>query len=100
MPTKTMLRATELVAETRQAPGITPAGLDVAGVFGWRDLVAERDDSSQAEWLAKRRCELVRGDARVARPGMIEVGGRELEYDRLVVATGSAPVIPPIPGIE
>jgi pyruvate/2-oxoglutarate dehydrogenase complex dihydrolipoamide dehydrogenase (E3) component len=100
MPTKTMLRATELVAETERAPGITPAGLDVSGVFGWRDVVAERDDSSQVEWLAARRCELVRGDARVARPGVVDVDGRELDYDRLVVATGSAPAIPPIPGIE
>jgi pyruvate/2-oxoglutarate dehydrogenase complex dihydrolipoamide dehydrogenase (E3) component len=100
MPTKTMLRATELVADTARAPGITPAGLDVSGVFGWRDVVAERDDSSQAEWLAARRCELVRGDARVVRPGVVDVDGRELDYDRLVVATGSAPAIPPIPGIE
>jgi len=100
MPTKTMLRATEIVAESRRAPGITPAGLDVAGVFRWRDLVAERDDSSQVEWLGSRRCELVRGDARVARPGVLDLDGRELEYDRLVVATGSAPAIPPIPGID
>jgi pyruvate/2-oxoglutarate dehydrogenase complex dihydrolipoamide dehydrogenase (E3) component len=100
MPTKTMLRATELVAETQRAPGLTPAGLDPVGVFGWRDLVAERDDSSQAEWLTDRRCELVRGDARIARAGALEVDGRELEYDRLVIATGSMPVIPTIPGIE
>jgi pyruvate/2-oxoglutarate dehydrogenase complex dihydrolipoamide dehydrogenase (E3) component len=100
MPTKTMLRATELVAETGRAPGITPAGLDVAGVFGWRDVVAERDDSSQVEWLAARGCELVRGDARVVRPGVVDVEGREVEYDRLVVATGSAPAIPPIPGLD
>jgi pyruvate/2-oxoglutarate dehydrogenase complex dihydrolipoamide dehydrogenase (E3) component len=99
MPTKTMLRATELVASTRRAPGIAPAGLDPAGVFGWRDLVAERDDTSQVEWLANRRCELVRGDAHVLRAGVLEVDGRELEYDRLVLATGSTPVIPPIPGI-
>ena len=100
MPTKTMLRATGLVASTRRAPGVTPAGIDPAGVFGWRDLVAERDDTSQVEWLAARRCELVRGDARIARPGVVEVDGRELEYDRLVLATGSSPVIPEVPGIE
>jgi pyruvate/2-oxoglutarate dehydrogenase complex dihydrolipoamide dehydrogenase (E3) component len=100
MPTKTMLRATELVAESRRAPGIEPAGLDAAGVFGWRDVVAERNDSSQAEWLAERRCELVRGDARVVRPGVLEVEGQEVAYDRIVVATGSAPAIPAIPGIE
>ena len=37
---------------------------------------------------------LVRGEGRVARPG-VDAGGQELEYDRLVVATGSSPVTPP-----
>ena len=100
MPTKTMLRAPELVAEARRAPGLKPGTLDSAGVFAWRDLVAERDDSSQVEWLAGQRCELVRGDAAVTRPGVVSVGERELEYDRLVIATGSAPAIPPIPGLD
>jgi pyruvate/2-oxoglutarate dehydrogenase complex dihydrolipoamide dehydrogenase (E3) component len=100
MPTKTMLRAPELVAEARRAPGLEPGTLDPAGVFAWRDLVAERDDSSQVEWLAGQRCELVRGDAVVTRPGVVKVGERELEYDRLVIATGSEPAIPPIPGLD
>jgi len=100
MPTKTMLRGPELVAATRRAPGIEPARLDPVGVFGWRDKVAERDDSSQVEWLAGQRCELVRGDATVVAPGLISVDGREVEYDRLVVATGSSPAIPPIPGLD
>jgi pyruvate/2-oxoglutarate dehydrogenase complex dihydrolipoamide dehydrogenase (E3) component len=34
------------------------------------------------------------------RPGVIEAGGRELEYDHLVIATGSAPVSPPVEGLE
>ncbi len=96
MPTKTMLRATELVAETRRAPGLVPATLDPAGVFGWRDVVAERNDSEQVEWLEARRCELVRGDGVVEEPGVVTVGGRKLPYDRLVIATGSSPAVPPI----
>ncbi len=99
MPTKTMLRAPELVAEARRAPGLEPGKLDPAGVFAWRDLVAERNDSSQVEWLAGQRCALVRGEAVVTRPGVVTVGDQELEYDRLVIATGSGPVIPPIPGL-
>ena len=35
-----------------------------------------------------------------ARPGVVSVGERELEYDELVVATGSQPAIPPIDGLE
>src|SRR5437588_11423275 len=58
MPTKTMLRTPELVAAARRAPGTKIGGLDPAEVFRWRDLVAERDDSSQVTWLESKRCTL------------------------------------------
>ena len=52
MPTKTMLRAPELLAAARHSDGaITGAELDPAGIWHWRDQVAEQDDSSQVEWL-------------------------------------------------
>src|SRR3954447_23678278 len=76
MPTKTMLRSPELVAAARHAPGAEVGGLDAAEVFRWRDLVAERDDSSQLEWLASKNCELVRGDGFVAEPGLVRVDGQ------------------------
>jgi pyruvate/2-oxoglutarate dehydrogenase complex dihydrolipoamide dehydrogenase (E3) component len=102
MPTKTMLRAPELLAAGRQSDGAISGGeLDVQRIFAWRDWVAERDDSSQVEWLAARNAKLVRGDAVVSQPGLLTVdGGVELRYDRLVIATGSRPVIPPIEGLE
>ena len=66
----------------------------------WRDAVAERDDASQVDWLANQRCELVRGEATVAHPGLVRAGERELTYDRLVIATGSSPDIPSIRGLD
>jgi pyruvate/2-oxoglutarate dehydrogenase complex dihydrolipoamide dehydrogenase (E3) component len=100
MPTKTMLRAPELAAATRHTPGVVPTTIDAPAVLAWRDVVAERDDSSQVDWLASRRCELVRGDAIVAEPGLVRVGEHEVPYDRLVIATGSSPAVPPIPGLD
>jgi pyruvate/2-oxoglutarate dehydrogenase complex dihydrolipoamide dehydrogenase (E3) component len=101
MPTKTMLRAPELAAAARRSDGAVSVGdLDVRRIFAWRDWVAERDDSSQVEWLASMNAELVRGDAVVTEPGVVRVGDDELRYDRLVVATGSSPVIPPIQGLD
>jgi pyruvate/2-oxoglutarate dehydrogenase complex dihydrolipoamide dehydrogenase (E3) component len=101
MPTKTMLRATELVGSARYAPGVSIPELDVAQVFWWRDQVVDgRDDSSQVAWLATQRAELVRGRGVVREPGVVEVDGRELPYDRLVVATGSVPVVPAVPAID
>jgi pyruvate/2-oxoglutarate dehydrogenase complex dihydrolipoamide dehydrogenase (E3) component len=102
MPTKTMLRAPELLAAGRHSDGaISGAALDVQRIFAWRDWVAERDDSSQVKWLAERNAKLIRGDAVVSEPGVLTVdGGVELRYDRLVIATGSRPVIPPIEGLD
>jgi dihydrolipoamide dehydrogenase len=51
-------------------------------------------------WLDGQRVELVRGEGRVVRPGVVEAGGREREYDRLVIATGSSPVSPEVEGLE
>src|SRR5436190_16341917 len=101
MPTKTMLRAPELVAAARHSDGaITLGELDVQRIFAWRDWVAERDDSSQVEWLASQNARLVRGDGIVTAPGVVTVDGGELPYDRLVIATGSSPAIPPIDGLD
>ena len=70
-------------------------------MWWWRDQVTDgRDDSWHASWIADQKAELVRGEALVARPGVVSVGARELEYDELVVATGSTPAIPPIDGLE
>jgi pyruvate/2-oxoglutarate dehydrogenase complex dihydrolipoamide dehydrogenase (E3) component len=96
MPTKTMLRAAELSSALDRAPGLAPERPDAAGVWSWRDwMTSDWDDSGQLSWLEEQRCRLVRGEARVARPGVVEVGGEELPYDRLVVATGSRAFVPP-----
>jgi len=102
MPTKTMLRAPELLAAARHSQGAIVGGeLDPQRVFAWRDIVAERDDSSQVEWLDSQKAKLIRGDAIVSKPGVLTVDGSvEVPYDRLVIATGSAPVIPRLEGIE
>jgi pyruvate/2-oxoglutarate dehydrogenase complex dihydrolipoamide dehydrogenase (E3) component len=101
MPTKTMLRAPELAAAARQSQGAVEVGrVDPQKIFAWRDIVAERDDSSQVEWLDSQNAALVRGDAVVTEPGVVYVGDVELRYDRLVIATGSSPIVPPIEGLD
>jgi dihydrolipoamide dehydrogenase len=100
MPSKTLLRAPEVLASIRITPGVEGARLDLAGIWSWRDWMTGRgDDSGQVEWLASQDVRLVRGRGRVARPGVVEVDGDELEFGRLVVATGSKAAIPPVAGL-
>jgi pyruvate/2-oxoglutarate dehydrogenase complex dihydrolipoamide dehydrogenase (E3) component len=104
VPTKTLLRPTEVLASARLAPGAAEAitgEVDVERVLWWRDQVTEgRDDSWHVGWLEEQDAELVRGEARVVEPGVVAVGEQTLEYDELVVATGSTPALPALTGLE
>jgi len=101
MPTKTMLRATELGASLERAPGLRGERPEADGVWSWRDwMTSDWDDSGQLRYLRDWNCRLVRGEGRVAEHGVVEVDGQELPYDRLVLATGSRPAIPPIEGLD
>ena len=104
MPSKALLRPAEALAAARLVPGAAEAvtgALDVERAFWHRDQVTGGlDDSSQVDWLAEHDIELVRGHAHVSAPGAIEVGERTVGYGRLLIATGSVPSIPPIPGLD
>ena len=74
MPSKTLLRAPELLAAARQAPGAAEAvsgALALERVFWWRDQVVEGyADEGHREWLADRDTALVRGDEIVSEVSM------------------------------
>ena len=109
IPSKGLLRPGDAVAAARRVPGAAEAVsgmIDTAAALAWRDsLVSNWDDSGQLPWLEERNVTLVRGAARLAGEKVVEVsmaGGvvRRLTAGRAVVlATGTKPAIPPIPGL-
>ena len=101
MPSKALIRPGELLAETKRVPGIRTDGLDVATVLARRDeVIHDLDDSVQVPWLDERGVELVRGHAEFAGERRVAVGDDVLVAAKaVVVATGSGPVVPPIPGL-
>jgi pyruvate/2-oxoglutarate dehydrogenase complex dihydrolipoamide dehydrogenase (E3) component len=104
MPTKTLLRPGEALAAARRVPGAREAvtgELDVPAALAFRDwITAGWDDSGQASWLADKGIELIRGTGRIAGPGGVEVDGAVHETERIVLATGSSPIVPPVPGLR
>jgi dihydrolipoamide dehydrogenase len=101
MPSKALLRPVELLAEAGRVRGLRVDGLDVPAVLARRDeVVHDLDDSSQLPWLEERGVTLVRGRGALAGERRVSVGDDELVARRAVVlATGSAPFMPPVPGL-
>jgi pyruvate/2-oxoglutarate dehydrogenase complex dihydrolipoamide dehydrogenase (E3) component len=99
IPSKTLLRPGEAVEGSRQASAT--ATVDVAGALAWRDsVVSNYSDASQLAWLAGKGIALIRGSGRVAEPGVVDVGGVRHTARDVVIATGSDPVTPPVPGLS
>jgi pyruvate/2-oxoglutarate dehydrogenase complex dihydrolipoamide dehydrogenase (E3) component len=99
IPSKTLLRPGEAVHGARDA--VSKAEVDVDAALAWRDfMVSDYSDAGQERWLAGAGIDLLRGNGRLAGPGVVEVDGVRHTAEHVVVATGSEPVIPPIPGLR
>ena len=99
IPSKTLLRPGEAAHDAREAA--SSAQVDVTAALAWRDfMVSGYSDAGQERWLAGRGIDLLRGTGRLAGPGVVEVDGAAYTARDVVVATGSDPVIPPVPGLR
>jgi pyruvate/2-oxoglutarate dehydrogenase complex dihydrolipoamide dehydrogenase (E3) component len=103
IPSKTLLRPGEALQAACEAPGAREAvsgGVHPEGAFEWRDfMVSGYVDRAKAEYLEAKGIDVLRGPARLAGKGRVDVGGEILSADHVVIATGSDPVVPPVPGL-
>jgi pyruvate/2-oxoglutarate dehydrogenase complex dihydrolipoamide dehydrogenase (E3) component len=104
IPSKTLLRPGEALQEAREAPGAREAvsgGVRPAGAFEWRNfMVGDYKDGAKAAWLEGLGIEVLRGSGRLAGPGSVEVDGDTYRASHVVIATGSDPIFPPVPGLD
>ncbi|MFI5611913.1 dihydrolipoyl dehydrogenase family protein [Amycolatopsis sp. NPDC051903] len=99
IPSKSLLRPGEAVQGAREAAAT--AEVDVAAALAWRDfMVSDHTDGGQETWLASKGITLLRGTGRLAGPGVVEGGGVRHTARDVVLATGSDPFIPPVPGLR
>jgi dihydrolipoamide dehydrogenase len=109
MPSKALLRPTEVLAAARRVPAAAAAitgEVDVAAVLRSRDAFASGwDDAGQVSWLENAGVTLVRGRARLTGERTVAVTTEdgavtELRADRgVAIAVGSRATIPPIDGL-
>jgi pyruvate/2-oxoglutarate dehydrogenase complex dihydrolipoamide dehydrogenase (E3) component len=106
IPTKMMVRAADLVAETRRVEGIagkanvTPDWAQVARRIR-QEATADWNDGVAVDRFTGRGGQFVRGRARLAGPGRVVVNDDLLVEARrgVVLATGSTPAVPELPGL-
>jgi dihydrolipoamide dehydrogenase len=99
IPSKTLLRPGEAAQGANNAAAT--AHVDVEAALAWRDyMVSSYSDAGQERWLAGLGIDLLRGRGRLAGAGVVDVDGVRHQAEHVVVATGSEPVIPPVPGLR
>ena len=105
VPSKMMIRAANLLAEGRRIPGlagrsqVTPDWAPVAHRIR-SEATDNWDDTLAADRFTGKGGRLYRGYGRITAPGEVAVGGEVLRARRgIVIATGTGPAIPPIPGL-
>jgi dihydrolipoamide dehydrogenase len=102
IPSKALLDTSELFAQARDhfaTHGIKTGGvsIDVGEMMKRKDKVVKGLTTGVASLFKKNKIEWVKGAGRIAGPGRVDVGGRAIEADSILIATGSEPT--PLPSI-
>ena len=109
IPTKTLLHASQVYRDAVDGAGM---GVHAAGatfnmeeIFAYKRSVSEKLRGGIHSLLKSAKVDLIEGVGRIAAPGEVDVtaaDGTVTRYtaERILIATGSVNVRPPIPGLE
>ena len=106
MPSKAMLRAAETLGEATRARTLAASrvqySVDYPKVHKRVSMVArDLDDKGAEAALQKVGAEVLRGEGRLVGPRDVDLDGRRLTARKaVVIATGTAPAMPPIDGLD
>lgn len=104
LPTKHLVTAAEryYYGQAGAFDGVKPrkARLDFAAVMREKEAVVRYARTEKERLIAaESNITLLRGKARFVSPHDVAIEGRPVTADRILLATGSSPITPPIPGL-
>lgn len=104
MPTKALLHSSEVYELATNSVDIGIIGRDVAvdwpRVQATRQSVSDKLTGGVRALMRANKVTVVEGEAKFTGPKTVEVGGKTLNPDKIIIAVGSKPVMPPIPGLK
>lgn len=102
IPTKSLLNSAKLYEHALHSAqyGVTAGDVsyDWAKAQGWKAEVVKTLVGGVTQMLKRLKVEIVGELATLVAPGVVEIGGVRKTADHVIIATGSVPVMPPIPG--
>ena len=104
LPSKNLIEAAKLIHDARHPryPGLTPAeiGLDFARLIQQKDDVIHGYRKKKYDSLVDGKISIEEGHVEFVNEHTVQVGARQLTGDKILIATGSRPVIPDIEGLS
>ena len=104
LPSKNLIEAAKLVHEARHPryPGLHPCAmtLDFASLIAQKDAVIHDYRHKKYESLVGGQFRIEMGSVRFLDTHTIEVDGQQFSGEKILIATGSRPVIPDIAGLD
>jgi dihydrolipoamide dehydrogenase len=105
IPTKTLLRSARALEDCREAEryGVSGGGaavLDMKAVQARKQALIGTLTKGIAGMLKRGGVEVIKAEAKLAGKGKVVAGGKEYEAANILIATGSVPACPPIPGLR
>jgi pyruvate/2-oxoglutarate dehydrogenase complex dihydrolipoamide dehydrogenase (E3) component len=104
VPSKTVIHSSKVLGEIARANlfGVQVDGVRVdfsAVMARMRRVRADLSEHDSAHRLTKLGIDMYLGDARFTGSNTLEIDGQTLNFSKAVIATGSRPAAPPIPGL-
>ncbi len=106
IPTKAWVQTAHSLRQARESFAklgveVTDPRLDFAAANEWKAAVVGKMTAGVASLFKANGVEWVKGSGSFADPHTIAVeGAEEIRFGSAVIATGSAPILPPIPGLD
>jgi dihydrolipoyl dehydrogenase len=104
IPAKAFLRSSRLYRETREGGpfGVSATGVefDMAAVVARKTRIVSTLVDGVDGLLKSSGVEVFHGHGRLVAPDRVQVGDQVLQATNVLIATGSRPAVPPIPGLD
>ena len=105
VPSKALIRAAKSMSEINKATqlgiDVAPPQVDFARVMGRvQDVIKTIEPHDSVERFTGLGVDCLYGNAKLISPWVVDVDGQQISAEKIILATGARPTMPPIPGLD